>query len=254
MGRAEGLSGVTGSGTCARRPGWRAWVPGLAQWSCGQRERSSAYLGAFLGGAVMAVLAWGTPLGLLMWGVMYGSHVASATDALRQWSFPGFAKGTPVLATAMGLGVVLHVPILVVGSALAWPGAVGSSTSTNPGERFLIDRWAYGRDVPDSGDWVYTRSRFGPDHEVARVVAGPGQSLEITEAGVRVDGRPLPWTVRDTWKDLEIRLQVPAGSVLVLDGSGPGSGALGVRLIATERLAGRAWACYYPITRRRWLD
>src|SRR5438094_698942 len=112
--------GVASCGSPAA--GWRALVPGYAQWSCGQRDRGVVRFGSFASALVASVFAWGTPLGLGLLAFAFGAHVASVVDALRQAAFPPMGRWAPWLATGGWLGVLIYGPLLASLSLLAWPG------------------------------------------------------------------------------------------------------------------------------------
>ena len=229
-------------------PSWRALVPGMAHWKWGQRERGLAYLGAFACGLAMGVLAWGTAMGFVMLGLAFVAHVASVTDALRQSSFPGYARGTPVVPTVVGFGALCYGPMLVMATALAWPG------STGEGGGFLVNLRAYATTSPASGEWIYAREGAGSSFRVARVVAGPRQRVESSAMGLSIEGRRFPWTLEPTSPPPDLMLRTPADMVLVLESGGPTTQSLGLRLVPLDRVAGRAWACYYPLDKRCLLD
>jgi hypothetical protein len=234
-----------------RRAGLRALFPGYAQWRWRQRERAWVFAGAFASALGVGVLAWGSPLGLAMLALAYAAHVASSADVIRQVAFPGFARGVPALSASLGLGLSCYAPGLFLASTLAWP----ASRAERPGERFLVNRWAYSADhTPGTGDRIYFRNPNGIGGEVGRVVATAGQELEWLDGQIRIDGRPLSWTprVRGT-APRELLFTVPEGSLLVAPPAGADASSCGMVMIRREQVEGEAWARYYPIWSRRFV-
>ena len=81
-------------------PGLRLLVPGWPQFAWGQAGRGGTLFGSFATAIGVAVLAWGTWLGWALIAFAYVVHVTSASDAIRQASFPVVARrmALPVVA------------------------------------------------------------------------------------------------------------------------------------------------------------
>jgi signal peptidase I len=88
--------------------------------------------------------------------------------------------------------------VRVIGSAMA--------PTVQDGDYLLV--WPYGTAGPAAGDIILMRDPYDPSREfITRIVAGPGQTIEIRDANVIVDGRPLsepyldqePWVTSADW-------------------------------------------------------
>ena len=110
-----------------RRPfespiGLKMLVPGWPHLCWGQRQRGWVFLGSFAISLMVGLWIWGT---WLSWGVLafaFVTHVVSATDVLRQRSFPIYPSRTAMVVVAATLGLLFYVPVLSVLSLIAWPG------------------------------------------------------------------------------------------------------------------------------------
>lgn len=124
-----------------------------------------------------------------------------------------------IVAQPLAVGLVAA---LVVRATLlqAYSIPSGSMAPTlQPGDHILVTpmgRWL-GGEAPDRGDVIVFRNPdVGPGFFVKRVVALPGEHVEIRDGSVRIDGKPLeePWTDESTQGEIvEI---VPAGHVFVM--------------------------------------
>src|SRR5690348_15856186 len=95
-------------GAGRRRPfespaGLRLLVPGWPQFSWGQDQRGWVLLGSFVVAGGAALLAWGTWLSWCFVAFGFLVHVSSTTDAIRQVSFPVYARRAtvPIIAGAL---------------------------------------------------------------------------------------------------------------------------------------------------------
>jgi hypothetical protein len=236
------------------RAGLKILVPGYPQWSWHQRGRAFVLLGSFAVSLAVGLFSWGTPLGAALLAFAYCTHVASATDVVRQQAFPGFGRWVPLISTGGGLGLGLYGPALALLCVFAWPG---TDDGLAP-QGYLVNCRAYAASAPQHPDWVWLRTSPWGQSRLARVVAGPGQEVEWADGRFRVDGRPIPvplsWTARPLPDN--VRFTIPPEHLLVAPGSA-GSGQTargGPMLIARGEINGRAWARYYPIRQRTLLS
>jgi hypothetical protein len=229
-------------------------VPGLAQWRWGQRERGMTLMGSFIASAAIAGFVWGTTVGLALLAFAYVTHVFSASDAIRQRSFPAPSRVMTWAGTSALLGVTLYLPILTLAMLFAWPGANGRSGA----ERYLVNCWAYRTAGPQREDWVWYQSSGRSESRVGQVVAGQGQEVSWIGNVLQIDGRGVPEVTnpfRSPTPANEVYYRVPAGCVLIA----PKAEILGNRMsealtiVSLEQISGRAWARMYPIRERRLL-
>ena len=239
------------------RAGFRALVPGYPQWDRGERGRSLVLFGSFASSMAVGGFAWGTWVGLAILLLAYGAHVTSLADAIRQGAFPGFGRWVPWATASAGLGFGCYGPALAAALVVAWPGY---SEEDEEGRRrgFAIDRRAYWVRGPSPGDWAWLRLPGRDAPEAFRVLAGAGQAVGWSEAGLRVDGERIDWSPdASVWRPRELTFRVPDGHVLVgpevadrdedADAPAPGCGLV---LVSTRQVLGRAWAQLYPIRER----
>jgi hypothetical protein len=228
-------------------------IPGYPQWEWDQRERALILFGSYLVALGVGLFAWGTPVGLAVLAFAYGTHVASATDVIRQQAFPGFGRWVPMVSASGGLGLGIYVPALTLATLVAWPG-IGPGLAS---DGYLVNCWAYRGAPPQRGDWVWLRSSPWGEGRLGRVVAGPGEEVEWLGEQLRVDGRPpapgLSWHARRLPVDLlytiprDHALIVPAATASA--GTAPGSPLL----VPRDQILGRVWAQLYPIRQRQFL-
>jgi hypothetical protein len=241
-----------------RRPhespaGLRILLPGCAQFAWGQHERGWVLLGSFVVGLAAGVLTWGTWLGWACCAFAFFAHVTSTTDAIRQASFPADPRRAAWTMTTAALAVVLYLPALSVLLELARPGFAQDRT----GNGYLINCWAYRDGHPFSGDWVWLRLPPLGTFHAAQVVALPGQEVEWTGQGWRVDGKeqPLHAPLRMTVWPQPCRFRVPPNQILVEpeDDAASQPAMSPLVLVDDHAVVGRAWAQFYPVWDRRLL-
>lgn len=241
-----------------RRPfespaGLRWLVPGWPQFSWGQGERGWVLLGSFAVALAAGVLAWGTWLSGCFFTFGYIAHVSSATDALRQGSFPVYSRRTAWPLIAGSLGLLLYLPMALALVATAWPGAAPDRSRSV----YLVNCWAYHDAGPKRGHWVWVHLPPGGGLHTARVVAVPGQEVEWTGHQWRVDGqRPcLLAPLRTSACPQACRFKVPSDQVLVEPEEEEATHSMtgSLVLVPQDQIIGRAWAQYYPVWDRRLL-
>ncbi len=230
-------------------------IPGYAQWRWGQRERGIALMGSFAASLLIGVFAWGTTVGLVLLAFAYATHVWSASDAIRQRSFPARSRAVAWLGTAAGLGFLLYLPLLTCALRVAWPGANGRGAA----ERYLVNCWAYQKSAPQRDDWVWYRSHDPGESRVGRVIAVEGQYVSWVENVLEVDRRREPAITnpfRSPMPPSEVRYRIPEGCVLIApkaETRGDQKREEGLAIISIEQVSGRPWARMYPIRKRRLL-
>ncbi len=237
--------------------GWRIVVPGLPQWTWGQRGRGLVLFGTHLAALGIGLFAWGTPIGGLILAFSVAAHVASAADVVRQSAFPGFGRAVTWASASTGVGLCGYGPALALGAALAWPAAGPVAADGS----FAVNRLAYRREAPRAGEWIWLAAEPGGRPAIGRVVATPGQRVAWVDGRLHIDGREANWNARPDDRRLRsLGFEVPEGMVLVAPGSPVGPRVRtteptvgGLVLVDRDRVAGRAWARIAPIWGRRLL-
>jgi hypothetical protein len=208
--------------------------------------------GSYLASLLVTLFVWGTSAGWLILAFAFGTHVLSLADAIRQGAFPGFGKWVPLCSASAGLGFGCYGPLLSLALVCAWPGGA-SDFST---EGYLVNRGAYWTNDPATGQSAWARLPGSGAPRLVRVLAGPGQRIEWSESGLRVDGQGVAWTPNPAAsRPREVAFTVPEGHVLVALESNERYPAgieteCGVVLLAKSEIGGRAWAKLYPIWER----
>jgi hypothetical protein len=242
-----------------RRPfesplGLKMIVPGWAQFSWGQHQRGWALVGSFAVALVVGLWTWGTWLGWGFFAFAFITQVTSATDVLRQGSFPIYPSRTALLFVSGALALAFYMPVVCLLSVIARPGFEPDGT----GRGFLVNCWAYHGGVePREGQWIWMTLPPRGEQRAGRVVAVSGQEVEWNGRRWQVDGqeRPLHSAPHLSAWPQTCRFKVPSNQILVepeLDGAfAPELGPL--VLVSPDRIIGRAWAHFYPVWDRRLL-
>lgn len=117
------------------------------------------------------------------------------------------------------------------------------------GERLLVDKLTYRWRAPQRFDVVVFRYPLDPSRDfVKRVIGLPGETVEIREGRVYVDGRPLaePY-VAERAPDFYPPVTVPPGHVFVLGDNRPHSDdSRSGWTVPIRDIIGRAWFVYWP--------
>jgi signal peptidase I len=135
--------------------------------------------------------------------------------------------------------VVAAVVALAARSSLADHYVVPSGSmlpTVHEGDRILVNKLAYGLRLPfteiyvvetadpEPGQVVVLRSPEGGTVLLKRVVAGPGDTIEVVDGHLVLNGQPVP--ILDEAGHLTEQLSGADHPVLLTDGGGPGYGPL----------------------------
>jgi len=127
----------------------------------------------------------------------------------------------------------------------------GSSMETNlhDGERLIVVKAAYWFGEPQRGDVVIFTHPLDPERTlVKRVIALPGEWIEIKNSIVYINGSPLdePY-VQGTTSPFSL-MQVPRGYCFVMgDNRQSSSDSRSWGPLPEENIIGRAWLLYWPL-------
>jgi signal peptidase I len=108
---------------------------------------------------------------------------------------PGFARLLALLAVALAVVLPIRAWVLepiTIASASMEP-------TLRVGTLMILDKWSLETRAPRRGDVISFRSPVGPEDLVKRVIAVPGDTVEIREKSVFVNGQALvePYAVHD---------------------------------------------------------
>lgn len=126
---------------------------------------------------------------------------------LREWSL------------SLGLAVVAAMLLQNYVYAQTEVHNVSMQHTLSEGQRLIEDKWSYRFSDPKRGDIVIIN---GPEHQdrlVKRVIALPGETVDMKDGAVYIDGQPLeePYANGSTYAGaVQMPFAVPDGHVFVL--------------------------------------
>lgn len=141
---------------------------------------------------------------------------------------------------------------------LVQPFIIPSTSMENTllvGDRVLVSKFAYRFGEPRYGDVVvFTSPEDGKTDLIKRVIAVAGQTVDVQDGRVIVDGKPLtePYVNPDfqSHYDADEAVKVPAGTVWVMgDNRANSKDSRYIGPIATSKIRGKAFAIYWPPSR-----
>jgi len=163
------------------------------------------------------------------------------------------------------VGVALLVAILVRTFLLAHFVVEGSSmhSTLDTGDRVFVNKLSYRLHDPNRGDVIVLHEITGSSERdlIKRVIALPGEEIEIVDCEVRIDGLVLD----EPYLDEEVvtpsncggdfaATQIPADHVFVMGDNRPGSqDSRRLGPIPYEDLVGRAFVVFWPRGSWQWL-
>jgi signal peptidase I len=130
----------------------------------------------------------------------------------------------------------------------------GSSMEPNlhTDQRLVVEKVSYRLHHPRRGDVVVLRiPERGPELLIKRVIALPGEEIEVNEGQVYTNGTPLtePYIAQPT-RGQYGPLVVPEGHIFVMgDNRGASNDSRAFGPVSLERIVGRAWVSYWPLGR-----
>jgi signal peptidase I len=128
---------------------------------------------------------------------------------------------------------------------------VGTSMEPNlhNGQYLIIDKISYRLGTPQQGDVVVFEPPYRPGEDyVKRVIALPGQLVEIRNGQVFVDSQPLveSFTVRPGSYSMEPRRVGPGEYFVLCDNRNSSSDSHTWGMVPRDNIVGKAWICYWP--------
>jgi signal peptidase I len=146
------------------------------------------------------------------------------------------------------------VIVLVINMFLAQATRVeGQSMEPNlhDNQRLIIEKVSYYVHPPRRGDIIVLKL---PNHRsdalIKRVIGLPGETVEIRDGVVLINGQPLdePYLNQSTYQGMPPRV-VPVGQVFVLgDNRGFSNDSRSFGFVPFSDIVGRAWFRYWPLS------
>jgi signal peptidase I len=116
-------------------------------------------------------------------------------------------------------------------------------------QRLVVEKVSYRLHGPHRGDVVVLRlPERGPELLIKRVIALPGETVEIRDGNVLINGRVLdePYLERET-NGVYGPVTVPEQHVFVMgDNRGASNDSRVFGPVSVDRIVGRAWVSYWP--------
>ncbi|HUC32843.1 MAG TPA: signal peptidase I [Ilumatobacteraceae bacterium] len=139
-------------------------------------------------------------------------------------------------------------------------------TTLHHGDRVLVNKLSYRLHDPNRGDVVVLETLEGSSERdlIKRVIALPGEEIDIRNCHVYIDGKELiepyldvdvaPCTEQDPSSDIQFPYTVPDEEVFVLGDNRPGSmDSRRIGSIEYDHLLGRAFVIIWPVGDWAWL-
>ncbi|MBL7199993.1 MAG: signal peptidase I [Anaerolineae bacterium] len=116
-------------------------------------------------------------------------------------------------------------------------------------QRLVVEKVSYRLHSPQRGDVVVLRlPERGPELLIKRIIALPGETIEIRDGVAYIDGLPLdePYLSRKTGGSYG-PFTVPEGQAFVMgDNRSASNDSRVFGPVSLERVVGRAWVSYWP--------
>lgn len=170
-------------------------------------------------------------------------------------------EGTSFVRWLAEIGVLLAVAVFAAWAITTYvvqPFVIPSTSMENTlmvGDRVLVSKFAYRTGGPRYGDVVvFTSPEDGKTDLIKRVIAVAGQTVDVQDGRVIVDGTTLsePYINQDfpSHDDADAIRTVPAGTVWVMgDNRANSKDSRYIGPIAASAILGRAFAIYWPPSR-----
>jgi signal peptidase I len=174
--------------------------------------------------------------------------------AIRAARAIGVAVRELVLTVVPALLLVLFVNVFVAEAALVEDGP-SMQPNLYRGDRVMTEKVSYRFATPQRGDVVIVRRPEPEKSLIKRVVALPGEVVEVRQGHVWIDGVAIeePWVTYFGGPDYG-PARVPLGHVFVLGDNRPNSrDSREIGPVALDSVRGHAVFVYWPLPHLGWV-
>jgi signal peptidase I len=168
-------------------------------------------------------------------------HGRTILQMMRDWLLELGETVLPAIVIAVLINLFLAQATRVYGSSM--------EPNLHTDQRLVVEKLSYRLHEPRRGDVVVLRlPERGPELLIKRVIALGGETIEIRDGQVMIDGVVL----QELYLTQETRgqygpVQVPAGHIFVMgDNRGASNDSRIFGPVDVSRIVGREWVSYWP--------
>jgi signal peptidase I len=117
-------------------------------------------------------------------------------------------------------------------------------------QRLVVEKISYRFHSPRRGDIVVLRlPKRSSELLIKRVIGLPGETVEVKNGQVYIDGQPLdePYLKHNTRGEMAPRVVPPLQVFVLGDNRGFSNDSRTFGMVPFDNIVGRAWFCYWPL-------
>lgn len=122
------------------------------------------------------------------------------------------------------------------------------------GDRVMIEKLSYRLHIPQRGDIIVVNRPAGEVALIKRVVALPGETIEVRDGHTYVNGELLdePWVANFGGPDFPLKI-IPKDHVFIMgDNRGNSHDSRVIGSVPIESIKGRVWLVFWPFSDLKW--
>jgi len=122
------------------------------------------------------------------------------------------------------------------------------------GDRVMIEKLSYRLHQPQRGDIIVVNRPSGEVALIKRVVALPGETIEVRDGHTYVNGELLdePWVTSFGGPDFPLKI-IPKDHVFIMgDNRGNSHDSRVIGSVPIESIKGRVWLVFWPFSDLKW--
>jgi signal peptidase I len=164
-----------------------------------------------------------------------------ALAALRHFLFEMVQVMAPALVLALIVHLFLAQATIVYGQSM--------EPNLHPNQRLIVDKLSYRLQPPQRNDIVVVDLPDMDEMLVKRIVALPGETVEVHGGTVYVNGAPIsePYAHDLTPYDMGPRTLGPLAYFVMGDNRGNSNDSRSFGPITRDEIVGRVWLRYWPL-------